>query len=281
MAANPPNAVPVSTKALTSGRSGGTATFLVLLTAAMLLAAWALPSGWNYVVVMVLVAAFIVLLGLALTGRALGILINERRLMSLSRFQMALWTVLIIAGYFVVVVARVKSGEVAEPLVILIDWQLWALLGISTTALVGSPLLDANKKRKELGKDQAQKQELLTKTADAFKAEGETVLAVDRNREGILYGNESLDDARFTDLFEGDEVGNAHLIDVGKLQMFLFTAIVAVVFAAQLFQLIAYSDLLADDIGLPVLPGGLLALMGVSNTAYLANKGVARTPTPT
>lgn len=250
MATNIHDAVPATSRALASGRSGGTAALLVLLVATMLLAAWT-PWGASFVCVVVLMIAFVVVLGRALTRRALGALINERKLMSLSRFQTVLWTILVVAGYFVIAVSRVKSGEVLDPLVVAIDWQLWALLGISTTALVG-------------------------KLAEAFGGDGETPDAVERNREGVLY--DTLQDARFSDVFDGDEICNAHLVDLGRLQMFFFTAIAGLVFAVQLFQLFAFSDLLASDIALPILPEGLLVLKGVSNTAYLANKAVMRTP---
>jgi hypothetical protein len=69
-----------------------------------------------------------------------GILVTERNVMSLSRFQMVLWTLLILSGYLITVMRRVHAG-IANPFDIGIDWKLWALMGISTASLVGSPLL--------------------------------------------------------------------------------------------------------------------------------------------
>jgi hypothetical protein len=126
-----------------------TAAVLVLLTVAIALAGWYLPAGTNWLVVLALIAIFFLMTGKAITGRTLGILINERKLMSLSRFQLIVWTGLIVSGFFVIALERIHSGAVAQPLAIGIDWQIWALLGISTASFVGTPLLNTNKKNKE------------------------------------------------------------------------------------------------------------------------------------
>jgi hypothetical protein len=113
------------------------------------------------------------------------------------------------------------------------------------------------------------------RTAKRFK---ERPAEVDRNREGILYGNSSIGFARITDMFQGDELANAQLVDVAKLQLFFFTIIVAIAYGTQLYQLIAYGDLDLPGIRLPLLQDGLLALMGVSHAGYLGAKGIDQTP---
>jgi hypothetical protein len=60
--------------------------------------------------------------------------------------------------------------------------------------------------------------------------------------------------------------------------MFFFTVIVASVYAVQLYQLIA-NNVLTDDVSLPSVNQGLLALLGVSNIGYLGSKGITQTPT--
>jgi len=248
-----------------------TAAVLILLTVGIALAGWYLPAGTNWLAVLALIAVFFLITGKAITGRTLGILINERKLMSLSRFQLVVWTGLIVSGFFVLALERIHSGAVAQPLAIGIDWQIWALLGISTASFVGTPLLNTNKKSKE----PERKTELVERTARRFK---ERPAEVDRNREGILYGNSSIAFARITDMFQGDELANAQLVDVAKLQLFFFTVIVAIAYGTQLFQLIAYGDLDLPGIRLPVLQDGLLALMGVSHAGYLGAKGIDQTP---
>jgi hypothetical protein len=250
---------------------------LVFVLVLACIGAWVFPPGPNWIAAATLFGVFLLLLGKTMTTRALGILINERKIMSLSRFQMVVWTALIVSAYLAIVFVRVQSeGVKGEPLDVAIDWQLWALLGISTTSLIGSPLLNTSKQKKEPGKDKTEADKIAAKAAAAF---GEGSATVNDNREGLLYGNSSIEDARFTDLFQGDELANAHLIDLGQVQMFFFTIIIAAAYAVQLFDFIAHEDLLAKDVSLPILPEGLLALMGISHAGYLGNKAIDRTPT--
>ena len=249
-----------------------TAGALVLLTVAIALAGWYLPAGTNWLVVLALIGLFFLITGKVITGRVLGIFINERKLMSLSRFQLVVWTGLIVSGFFVIALERIHSAVAAQPLAIAIDWQIWALLGISTASFVGTPLLNGNKKSKE----PERKTDRVKKTATRFNEHADDV---ERNRQGILYGNSSIAFARFTDMFQGDELANAQLVDVAKLQLFFFTVVVAIAYGTQLFQLIAYGDLDVSGIRLPVLQDGLLALMGVSHVGYLGAKGVDQTRT--
>jgi cell division protein FtsL len=243
----------------------------IVLAVATMWLAWVLPAGWNWIAMMVVVAALVVFLGEVCTGRLLGCLINEQKLMSLSRFQMLVWTIVIVSAYGAIAMERVKNGAVVEPLVVGVDWQVWALLGISTTSLIGTPLLNGNKTRKQPAQLDAQVQ----KTAQAL---GENPQEIANNRAGVLYENASVADARFTDMFEGEELANAQLLDVGKLQMFLFTIIIATIYGIQLYQLIAHNDL-TDDVSLPKVNEGLLALLGVSHAGYLGTKGITQTPT--
>ena len=242
---------------------------LMAITILMALAAWHLEPGWNWFAVIVLMLGFMIVLGKALVGRGLGILINQRNLMSLSRFQMTVWTVVILSAYFVMAIMRTKVTGVEQPLVIQIDWQIWALLGISTASLVGTPLINTNKKNKVPANLET------TKAAQVLKEDEKTI---DANREGILYANDDVSQAHFTDMFEGDEIKNTNLIDVSKLQMFFFTIIVATVFCAEVFRMILTQDVLAADVSLPLLPEGLLTLMGISNAGYLGSKAVDHTP---
>jgi hypothetical protein len=253
-------------------------TLLVLVALALVvlaaIAAWWLPSGMSWITVLGLFVIVVLLLGLATTGELFGALINEQKLMSLSRFQMLIWTVLIVSAYLTIAILRVKNGDVVDPLVIGVDWQVWALLGISTTSLVGTPLLNSNKKAKEPSKGV----DKVSATAAAAETLKEPQAEIERNRTGVMYGNPDIKDARLSDMFEGEEIANASLIDVGKLQMFFFTVIVAGVYAVQLYQLIANNDL-TDDVSLPTINQGLLALLGISNAGYLGSKGITQTPT--
>jgi len=246
---------------------------MLVLTVVIAIAAWYLNGGTSWLVVLSLIVVFFLLTGKSLTGRGFGILINDRNLMSLSRLQLILWTVVIVSGFFVIAMVRIKSGDVDQPLSIGVDWQIWALLGISATSFVGTPLLYGSKMAEE-PKDPAKIEQ---KTASQLP--GETAEQVAQNRQGILYANAKIEDARFTDIFQGDELANTHLVDVAKLQLFFFTVTVVIAYGVQLYQLVAYGDLKQSGIHLPELQPGLLALMGVSHASYLGSKSIDRTPT--
>src|SRR5271157_3923684 len=56
--------------------------------------------GWFVVALSMVV--YLLFLGRWISGRPLGVLVNERNLMSLSRFQMLLWTVLLLSAFFAI-----------------------------------------------------------------------------------------------------------------------------------------------------------------------------------
>ena len=108
---------------------------------------WDATRTWLFV--MLSMAATIVFHGYRITGLWRGCLIDGRNLCSLSRFQLILWTTVVLSGYLLGVMVNFDRGAV-DPLAIAIPTQLWMLMGISTTSLLGSPLL-LNQKRREPG----------------------------------------------------------------------------------------------------------------------------------
>src|SRR5260370_34109216 len=159
--------------------------FILLTLAAMFAAAWIGQSGWNWLLVAIFLCLFLAVLGHRVVGRPTGILITPRNLMSMSRFQMVIWTVIILSGYFTMALARIKAG-VEDPLSIALDWHLWALMGISTASLVGSPLLLNSKKDEQPADDTV---------AKVAKDLNENAADIDQNRQGVLYSNAAISDA--------------------------------------------------------------------------------------
>src|ERR1043165_9815753 len=107
------------------------------LIAAILVVAWLVPLQWGFLLVMVLMLAFCVLLGVVICGEPLGVLINNQNLISLSRFQTVIWTIIIMSALLVIAMARIKNGviagedsaELGDPLNIVFGKDLLGLLG--------------------------------------------------------------------------------------------------------------------------------------------------------
>src|ERR1051326_4287755 len=169
----------------------------------------ALTSAW--LSMMALLVALCVFLGWVISGRPLGILVGSRNLMSLSRFQMVAWSVVILSAVLAVAFRRIVTGM--DPSDLGIDKHLWALLGISTASLVGTPLILQNKTTK----DPDPKAVAQTATAlQTTSGQTETMESIDAHRQGSLYVNPSIADARITDMFEGDEGGNKAYVELAK-----------------------------------------------------------------
>jgi hypothetical protein len=240
---------------------------IVFLVAAAIAAGLLIPPGWNFAAVTALLLALMVQIGQAIVGRPFGVLIDALNIVSLARFQMAVWTVLILSAYMAHAFARIMKGDGMDALDITIDGHLWVLMGISTTSLVAAPLILNTKKDKDPDDG------VVAKTAVAA---GESEAEVTTNRQGIVYANTAKVDARLTDMFQGDEIGNTTHVDLAKVQMFYFTVVSAVVFFAAVFHnLLVNGDLTQ----LPKLSDGFVAILGISHAGYLGSKGVDHTPT--
>jgi hypothetical protein len=237
---------------------------IFLLTGFMVIAGLFAGSGLNLVLVTLLILLIMGVLGNAITKRPLGILINERNLMSLSRFQMAIWTAVVLGAYFTFALVRIRHGE-NNPLNITIDKNLWWVLGISTTSLVGAPFILSTKKDKTPAPSVAPKISALV---------GESPDDINTNRQGTLYANENISDALVTDMFQGDELINTAQIDLAKVQMFFFTIIAAISFFVMAYDMLVTKSTLDT---LPLLPEGLIALLGISHGGYLTSKSINQT----
>ncbi len=249
--------------------TGAWASAAIVLLLALMVAAGFAPAGWNLLLVTSLMLVVMLVLGVAMTGSPFGVLINERNLISLSRFQMAVWTVVILAAYFTYVFVRMKDKSL-DPLNVALDWHLWALLGISTTSLVGTPLILGTKKDKE------PERSVTRKTAAHFNEPEQDVIA---NKQGTLYANSTMKDACLTDMFQGDELGNTAQIDLAKVQMFYFTVIAVICFFVIVYRVVVSGDppASASFDHLPALPDGMVALLGISHAGYLTSKGANHT----
>jgi hypothetical protein len=215
---------------------------------------------------------FILVAGNAVLGVWRGMLIDDRNVISLSRLQMVLWTTVVLSAFLTAALWNISLG-IDEPLSIGLPTELWVLMGISTTSLVGSPLILSSKKGGQTNHSDYEQ------TLTLLKAQGDR--ADDVEAKGLLIANTKPSKARWSDALTGDETVNGAHLDLAKVQMLFFTLIVVLAYAVAIGRLFG-----GDDAGgvaaFPTLDDGLLTLIGISHAGYLTSKGVThgRPPTP-
>ncbi len=221
-----------------------------------------LMTAWRITAFLILTLMIIV--GHGITGRMFGVLIDERNRMSLSRLQLIVWTILLLSAYLTTVLWNV-SRHAVDPLMVSLPKELWWLMGISTASLVGTPLILSNKKLKtaEAG-EKARTENLLTVQKQIAGNEIETQGQV------IIFKGPEI--ASLADLFKGDDTGNAAQVDLSKVQMFLFTMVIALSYSASLAGM--FVSVLRPINQFPPLSESIIALLGISHAGYLSFKSV-------
>lgn len=127
------------------------------------------PVTIRWMLILAVIVAFVGLLGQQIHGRSDGILIDARFKISLSRFQLVLWTLMVFSAFLALALERnrlILSGEVElnlseaaesaqtgesedttfNPLDINFPPELLVALGISTASLAGAGLITNTKK---------------------------------------------------------------------------------------------------------------------------------------
>jgi hypothetical protein len=214
-------------------------------------------------------------MGLQRLYRVGGILINERNVMSLTRFQITAWTIMIGSAILTIGLSRAfhtDVNSVTEALDIIVPDEVWQLLGIASGSAVLSTMIKKNKESVE----PANSEKVADRTASML--EGESGAAIEENRRGILYGNSDPRDARFMDMLEGDEVANAAVLDVGKVQMFFFTVMSLLMYGSVLWVMMRTSEA-SMILQMPALTPAMIKIIGISHIGYLGTKFVPQTTT--
>ena len=189
--------------------------------------AWQVELAFVWLVNMAVLALFLVILGIADKSTVLGVLIDERNKMSLTRLQTIIWTVVILSAITALGLARLRIG-VRDPFAIAVPDQIWIALGITATALAGTPLIRSTKYDNSGYPDGGQ----LDRTAARLGTTSGDIALV-----GLIVVDPIPQDARWIDMFRGEEPGNAAALDVGKIQMFFFSMIVILVYSIAIWQL--------------------------------------------
>jgi hypothetical protein len=168
----------------------------------------------------------------AATDRSL--LTDERRRWSLSRIQLYLWMALLLPTFWALVAIRIFAGA-KEPAAVDLDPNLWLLLGINATSLVGSSLVLSRKRQLELLHE----------------------------RVGGGSGQPS-------DLVLGEEVGNSGVMDLGRVQMVFFTGVTLLIYVGAVIDAVASTP--GAQVTFPPVSDSFVALLAISHGTYLANK---------
>jgi len=265
---------------------------------------------------LIIAIAMIVILGI--TGLSLdkgwaGVLIDPKtNTMSLSRFQVLLWTWVILSAFFTLALARIsdsrthpddykcqpevqgKEIKCNEALDIQIPPLLWALMGISITSAVGSPLLKAAKAQKTVGQDEnsqqrAVKRGLRQEAAATYRAvlderkEGDANLSEQVGETkplGALVKKDSWQKAMFSDVFTGEEVATFGYVDIAKVQNLFFSVIAVLAYTVAIVSAMSVTENIAQFFAFPDISPGLVTIIGISHGGYLIDKGVTHS-TPT
>lgn len=256
--------------------------------------------------------AILMLLTIGFTGLCLGkgwagaLIDPETNTMSLSRFQIILWTWVVLSAFITIALARISDSRINpdaynsllqlpdlkaklnDPLNIQIPPILWVLMGISITSAVASPLLKSAKAQKTSGQDDSRRQsavkrgftkhEAVTYRAvlDERKRDDDKLSAQvgDTNPIGALVRKDTWQKAMFSDVLTGEEVSTFGYVDIVKVQNLFFTVIAVMAYTVALVSYMSGTKSIDQLFAFPELPSGLVAIIGISHGGYLIDKAV-------
>ena len=219
-----------------------------------------------WIFAMLAVAIELAIIGKGVRGVWYGVLVGDRNQMSLSNLQVYLWFTIILSGWIFFALAS-KTTNITVP------EQVLGLLGISGVTTVAAVGINGQKKNEGAT---AQAAAALKKQLNEAKEELKPGEPEAVSRRGVLVTYTDPTKASLGDLFTGDEVGNALSVDSGKVQMFFFTLLVALVYASQVGAWLADPN---PGTALPELSTGIVALLGISHAGYLGTKYAPSTRT--
>jgi hypothetical protein len=263
--------VSVETSAPQQGKPwsvGTTLGILVLFIIVIALAGIFAPTSIRLAIwigTLILLSVFLLVLGRGITGQWLGFLIDNTNKMSLSRLQLGLWLILIVSAFLAAALSNLHivifnmpvNNMPVNALSITIPQELLALFGVSATALVGTSAI------------------LNVKNSNALQSKNGKNIAT----KGSRY------DAKWYDIFKGDDAANAAYVDLSKVQMFYITIILVLVYGVALGAMFTGVGGGVDPTTLaitafPPLSATMVTLLGISQAGYLVYKAVPRNQPP-
>ncbi|MBF0610378.1 MAG: hypothetical protein G8345_02875 [Magnetococcales bacterium] len=210
--------------------------------------------------------------GYGIANRPAGIIMDSRNKISLSRFQMAGWTVVVLASILTIAITNTaamtpcQSGAVCpSPLDFTIPDGLLAAMGISSASMIASPFILNTKTTTDPHPDQ------VSQTADKLNIPQDSLI-----NQGMVFARSNAMDASWLDMFRGDDVATAWSVDLSKIQQFLITLVLLGSYSVSVMRLLVSSDHIPS---MPVLSEGFIWLMSISHGSYLAFKSLPQSNT--
>ncbi len=229
-------------------------------------------AEWAVMTALLVLAALMI--SWSITGKGLGILIDQTNRVGVAHLQLLLWTFLFVGVFLAATTSNLIEANAPPGTSVgdrfldafpSVPGEVWVLLGISVTSLAGTPLLQNSKRSGPSGGwkpvDDGTAQ---LKDSTQQRLEAAAVSHVD----GVLTRK---GEPEVADLFRGEDTGSADTVDVSKIQMFYFTLLLVIGYGAASVGLIAAGGRIA---GLPAMSDGFVALLGISQVGYLAKQGV-------
>jgi hypothetical protein len=219
---------------------------------------------WAWLISAALLATFCTGVGLAISGRPAGVIIDNRNRISLSKLQAVAWSIIVLSAWLTCAFARVSQGF-KSPIDVDLTPDLLAVMGISATSLVAAPTILSLKSNETPPAGQA------AATATKLGEPASNVVPA-----GKVYARTKASDAKWLDMVRGEEVSNAASPDLSKIQQLLITVVTLVVYSASLWAMFgsAYSPAMKETwlATLPAFDAHMVWLIGISHAGYLAYK---------
>ena len=204
--------------------------------------------------------------GIGLRRNPVGALIDDRGRLSLSRLQLAGWTIIILGGYWTLSFWNIGVGATGAIRLPAMEPDLWMLLGVVTVSPLASALVLS-------GRRNAPETEATARAAGATTPPAVPAAAVDH--DGPIDVRKEPGQWSILDLFTGEEVANRGSVDLTRIQNFIFTLVSLFAYAALLFDL--FTSLLPGvSVDAPRIGASVVGLLAISHGAYLAAKAIPK-----
>lgn len=213
---------------------------------------------WIWFFTLLILVLALAVIGGSVNGRPDGVLIDNRNRVSLSKFQVTLWTLIVLSAVASAAAYKAIAQGAVTALDINIPEHLLLAMGISGASFAGTPLI-LKSKAEESGSDEA-----LRRTAEKLSTDLSSIWPT-----GRVFGRTNAAAASWADMFRGDETSNAATPDLGKIQQFFISIGLIMMYAAMLWAQFANGTILAE---FPQLSAEFVGLMGISHATYLAYK---------